>query len=142
MRIMGVDYGDVRIGVALSDELGMTAQTYEVIDCRRIRDPIVRLCEIARAQQVDEIVVGLPRNMNGSYGERAEISRVFADKLAEATRLSVVLVDERLSTVSAERVLLEADVSRARRKQVVDKVAAAVILQSYLDTLEARRRLR
>lgn len=140
MRVMGIDYGDVRIGIALSDLLGITAQGYEVIDRRKVRDAVKRICEIAQAEEVERIVIGLPRNMNGTYGERAETSRVFAKEIESATQLPVELIDERLSTVSAQRILLEGDVSRAKRRKVVDKIAAAVILQSFLDNLEARRR--
>lgn len=133
MRALGIDYGDARIGIALGDPLGMTAQSYEVIDCRRTRDPLARICDIAQAMQVDVIVVGLPRNMNGTYGERAEKTRAFAQEVAAATGLPVEWMDERLSTVGANRTLLEGDMSRAKRRQVVDKVAAALILQAYLD---------
>ncbi|MCY0875965.1 MAG: Holliday junction resolvase RuvX [Firmicutes bacterium] len=133
MRALGVDYGDARIGIALGDPLGLTAQSYEVIDCRRVRDPIGRISQIAREHEVDVIVMGLPRNMNGTYGERAEKTRIFAQEVALSTGLPVEWMDERLSTVGANRSLLEGDVSRAKRRQVIDKVAATLILQAYLD---------
>jgi len=133
MRALGIDYGDARIGIALGDPLGLTAQAYEVIDVRRVRDPLARICEIIREHGVDVIVIGLPRNMNGSYGERADKTRAFAQEVATAASLPVEWMDERLSTVGAERSLLEGDTSRAKRRQVIDKVAAALILQAYLD---------
>ncbi|MDR0266821.1 Holliday junction resolvase RuvX [Paenibacillus sp.] len=134
MRIMGLDYGDRKIGVAVSDLLGWTAQGLEVVERRRDGAEMQRIADLVRDYEVEEIVVGLPKNMNGSVGPRAEICIDFADKLKEMLKLPVHLWDERLTTVSAERTLIEADVSRKKRKQVVDKMAASLILQNYLDS--------
>jgi len=138
MRIGGLDVGDRTIGVALSDELGLTAQGLEVIRRRSLEQDLARLDEIARQYGVVRWVVGMPRNMNGTYGPRAELTRAFMERLAQHSGLPVEPWDERLSTMAAERVLLEADVSRARRRKVIDKMAAAVILQGYLDARAAR----
>jgi len=133
MRLMGVDYGDVRIGIALSDPLLITAQTFEVIDRRKTRRPTERIAQIVIEQSVDVIVVGLPVNMNGTMGERVTRTQEFAKELEELTGLQVKWMDERLTTVRAEQILIESDVRRKKRKSVVDKVAAALILQTYLD---------
>ncbi|GIO34846.1 MULTISPECIES: Holliday junction resolvase RuvX [Paenibacillus] len=134
MRIMGLDYGDRKIGVAVSDLLGWTAQGLEVVERRRDGSELERIASLVRDYEVEEIVVGLPKNMNGTIGPRGEICIDFADKLKEMLKLPVHLWDERLTTVSAERTLIEADVSRKKRKQVVDKMAASLILQNYLDS--------
>lgn len=140
MRIGGLDVGDKTIGVALSDEMGWTAQGLEVIRRKSLEHDLTRLAEIARQYRVERWVVGMPRNMNGTYGPRAELTRVFMAQLAEHAGLPVDPYDERMTTVAAERILLQADVSRAKRKLVIDKMAAAVILQGYLDGLAARKR--
>jgi putative Holliday junction resolvase len=121
MKKLGLDYGDRRIGVATSDIFGWTAQSLETIE-----------------HEIGEIVVGLPKNMNGSVGPRGEICIEFADKLREQFDLPVHLWDERLTTVSAERVLIDGDVSRKKRKGLVDKMAAALILQNFLDANSKR----
>ncbi|SEM17550.1 putative holliday junction resolvase [Paenibacillus sp. cl141a] len=133
-KIMGLDYGDRRIGVAISDAFGWTAQGVEVIERRRDEGELDRIAALVKDNEVGEIVVGLPKNMNGTIGPRGEICMEFANTLRESLSLPVHLWDERLSTVSAERTLLEADVSRKKRKQVVDKMAASFILQNYLDS--------
>ncbi|KOP64333.1 Holliday junction resolvase RuvX [Paenibacillus solani] len=133
-KIMGLDYGDRRIGVAVSDVFGWTAQGLEVIERRRDGAELDRIALLVKENEVGEIVVGLPKNMNGTIGPRGEICMEFASTLRESLSLPVHLWDERLSTVSAERALLEADVSRKKRKQVVDKMAASLILQNYLDS--------
>jgi len=133
-KIMGLDYGDRRIGVAVSDVFGWTAQGLEVIERRREGAELDRIALLVKENEVGEIVVGLPKNMNGTIGPRGEICMEFASTLRESLSLPVHLWDERLSTVSAERALLEADVSRKKRKQVVDKMAASLILQNYLDS--------
>lgn len=133
-KIMGLDYGDRRIGVAVSDVFGWTAQGVEVIERRRDGAELDRIALLVKEHEVGEIVVGLPKNMNGTIGPRGEICMEFASTLRESLSLPVHLWDERLSTVSAERALLEADVSRKKRKQVVDKMAAGLILQNYLDS--------
>jgi len=141
IRIAGLDVGDKTIGVALSDELGWTAQGLEVIRRRSLDEDMARLAAIARQYGVERWVVGMPRNMNGTYGPRAELTREFMHELQERLGLPVEAYDERMTTMVAEKVLLTADVSRAKRKQVIDKMAAAVILQGYLDAQAARRRL-
>ncbi|MDN4618782.1 Holliday junction resolvase RuvX [Paenibacillus sp. PsM32] len=138
MRILGLDYGDRKIGVAISDAFGWTAQGVEVIDRKRTKDVDARIVELIRELEVTEIVVGLPKNMNGSVGPRGQLSMEFAESLKESVQLPVHLWDERLTTVSAERTLIEADVSRKKRKQVVDKMAASLILQNYLDAKSKR----
>lgn len=134
MKIMGLDYGDRRIGVALSDELGWTAQGVEVIERRREGEEFDRISVLVSENAVEKIVVGLPKNMNGTIGPRGEICMAFADALKEKLQVPVILWDERLTTVSAHRTLIEADVSRKKRKGVVDKMAASLILQNYLDS--------
>ena len=131
---MGLDYGDKRIGVALSDAFGWTAQGAEVIERKKEGDYLERIRELVRVHEVGEIVVGLPKNMNGTIGPRGQICMEFAEELRQTLSMPVHLWDERLTTVAAERTLLEADVSRRKRKQVVDKMAAAILLQNYLDS--------
>lgn len=133
MRIMGLDVGEKTIGVAISDELGLTAQGLEVIRRTSHKQDITRLNTLIVKHNVDKIVIGMPRRTDGSYGPEADKITKFASELKEVLGLTIEYQDERFSTVAAERVLLEADLSRKRRKEVVDKVAAAVILQSYLD---------
>lgn len=140
LRIGGLDVGDKTIGVALSDELGWTAQGLEVIRRKSLEHDLNRLAEIARQYQVERWVVGMPRNMNGTYGPRAELTREFIAILTERIGLPAETWDERMTTMAAERILLQADVSRAKRKQVIDKMAAAVILQGYLDGHQARQK--
>lgn len=132
---IGLDVGDVRIGVAVSDLMGLTANPRETYVRKKndLQADIAYFCEYAKREDADAFVLGLPKNMDGSEGPRAEITRQFGDMLAGASGLPVIYQDERLTTVSAERVLLEADMRREKRKQVIDKVAAAIILQAYLD---------
>ncbi|MCY9510778.1 Holliday junction resolvase RuvX [Paenibacillus larvae] len=134
MRKMGLDYGDRTIGVAVSDLLGLTAQGVEVIRRKKQEEDLARIGELIREYEVSELVVGLPKNMNGTIGPRGELCQEFAGLLKRQFGLPVYLWDERLTTVSATRTLLEADVSRKKRKQVVDKMAAALILQGYMDS--------
>ncbi|OPA80419.1 Holliday junction resolvase RuvX [Paenibacillus selenitireducens] len=133
-KILGLDYGDRRIGIAVSDIFGWTAQGLDVIDRKREGNELKRIEEIIQANEIGEIVLGLPKNMNGTIGPRGEICMAFAQTLQETFNLPVHLWDERLTTVSAERTLIEADMSRKKRKQVVDKLAATLILQNYLDS--------
>jgi putative Holliday junction resolvase len=131
---MGLDVGTKRIGVALSDPCGWIAQGLEIV--RRGGTPgaeMDRLKEIAASYGVEQVIIGLPRNMDGSLGPQAEVIRVFADELAAALNLPVEFWDERLTTVAAEKLLLQADLSRSRRRRVIDKIAAAIMLQNYLD---------
>ena len=135
MRIMGLDVGSKTIGVAISDAFGWTAQGLTTIhwsekDFSTANQSIASLID---EYEVTEIVIGLPKHMNGSIGERGEISQKFADYLEDKYQIKTTLWDERLSTMAAERVLLEADVSRGKRKNVIDKMAAVMILQGYLD---------
>lgn len=135
MRIMGLDVGDKTIGIAISDELGWTAQGLEVLRRTNLKQDLNRLKELVNQYEIKSIVVGLPKNMNGTIGPRGEICKEFANKIKEKITIAdVILWDERLSTVSAERALLEADVSRKKRKKVIDKMAAAIILQNFLDS--------
>lgn len=136
MRIIGLDYGTKTVGVAVSDALGLTAQGVETITRKeenKLRQTLARIEAIIEEYEVTKIVVGLPKNMNNTLGERAEACKDFADKLERRTGIPVVMWDERLSTVSAENVLIESGVRRENRKAVIDKIAACVILQSYLD---------
>jgi len=139
MRIMGLDLGTKNIGVALSDESGTLAQGKEVVRRASNRQVIARIREMLDEFNVAEIVVGLPLNMDGTMGERAKDSVKFADMLKEQTRVPVKLWDERLSTKEAENTMMEAAVRRGKRKKVVDKIAAQIILQSYLDSLQSGR---
>ncbi|WP_336780278.1 Holliday junction resolvase RuvX [Paenibacillus illinoisensis] len=138
MKILGLDYGDRRIGVAVSDAFGWTAQGLEVLERRRDEGEFGRIAELVREHEISEIVVGLPKNMNGTVGPRGEICIAFAERLWGELNLPVHLWDERLTTMAAERTLIEADVSRKKRKQVVDKMAASLILQNYLDANSKR----
>lgn len=138
MRIMGLDFGSVTVGVAISDGLLLTAQGIEVIrrkEENKLRRTLARIEELIKEYEVTKIVLGLPKNMDNSEGERAILSREFAQKLERRTGLEVVMWDERLTTVAAHNAMLEADLSRAKREKVVDKVAATFILQGYLDSL-------
>jgi putative holliday junction resolvase len=138
MRALGLDVGTKTIGVAVSDALGWTAQGIETvkIDEERQKFGLDRLKEIIDSYEIDKIIVGLPKNMNGSIGERGEACQRFAKMIEEEFKLPVILWDERLSTMAAERFLISADVSRKKRKQVIDKMAAVVILQNYLDSIK------
>ena len=134
-RKVALDVGDVRIGVAVSDMLGITANPREtyVRKGKTFEEDIAYFVEYAKTEDADAFVIGLPMNMDGTEGPRAEVTREFGEALKEASGLQVIYVDERLTTVSAERMLIGADVRREKRKQVIDKVAATIILQSYLD---------
>ena len=135
MRIMALDVGTKRIGVALSDPLKITAQGLETFQRTTLEKDIAGLWQLIDDHEVSQLVVVLPKNMNGSLGFKAEEVQQFIADLTAERPIEVIWVDERLTTVSAERALLEADVSRAKRKKVVDKMAAVIILQSYLDRL-------
>lgn len=138
MRLLGLDYGDKTIGVAVSDEFGWTAQGLTIIRRQDEESDLAQLREIASQYEVSEIIVGLPKNMDGTIGLRGEICKAFAESLRENLNLQVTLWDERLTTVAAQRTLLEADTSRKKRKKVVDKIAASFILQGYLDYIRSR----
>lgn len=135
-RALSLDIGNKTIGLALSDPLGLTAQGLETIRRSILREDLQKLGAVVERCSVETFVVGLPKNMNGSEGERCQLVRAFAKHLrAEFPTVEVVFWDERLSTVAAERSLLEADVSRAKRRKVIDKMAAVYILQGYLDSI-------
>ena len=136
MRIMSLDVGSRTIGIACSDALLMTAQGIETIRRTSLEKDFNRLQELIAEYEVHELVVGMPKNMNGTKGERAEKTEEFVAKMNEVIDLPVSHSDERLSTVMAERQLIAADVSRKKRKSVIDKMAAVVILQGYLDRLQ------
>lgn len=137
MRIMGLDYGSRTIGVAISDALGLTAQGIETVvreEENKLRKSLRRIEELIREYEVGEIVLGFPKNMDNSLGDRALKSLEFKDMLERRTGLPVIMWDERLTTVAAERTLIEAEVRRENRKKYVDKIAAVFILQGYLDS--------
>ena len=136
MRTLGLDVGTKTVGVALSDELGITAQSLKVLRRRNLKEDVGQLAALVREHEVSRIVIGLPLNMDGTEGPRAAASRSFGQTLSDRLALPVEYWDERLSTVAAERVLLEADLSRKKRKQVIDQLAAAYILQGWLDAQE------
>jgi putative Holliday junction resolvase len=133
VTILALDLGERRIGVAASDSLGVTARPLQVITCETLARDIARIGEAAAARGATKIVVGLPLNMDGSAGPAARRARRFARRLSRELGIEVDMWDERLSTVQAERALIAADRSRASRREVRDGVAAAVLLQSYLD---------
>ena len=136
MRILGLDVGTKTVGVALSDEMGWTAQGIETVRINEERNKFgfERIQELVKQYNVDTIVVGLPKNMNGTIGPRGEACQQYAEQLRELLGIEVIMWDERLSTMAVERFLISADVSRKKRKQVIDKMAAVVILQGYLDS--------
>ena len=133
MRTLGLDVGTKTIGVAVSDALGLTAQTVTTVRRTRLKEDLAALAQLVREYEAQGFVVGLPLNMDGSEGPRAEATRRFVEALTQALGLPVELWDERLSTVAAQRTLLEADLSRAKRREVIDQMAAQFILQGWLD---------
>jgi len=137
MRILALDYGTVRVGVAVSDELKIIAQPLEFIAAQPAEGLLARLQQILREKEVELIIIGLPRNMNGSDGPAAESARRFAETLRQSVPQPIKMLDERLTSVQANRLLIQAKVRRAEQKKKVDMMAAAILLQSYLDSLEA-----
>jgi putative Holliday junction resolvase len=133
MRIMGLDIGSHTIGIAISDELGITAQGLKTITRKSKEEDFEEISNIISQFEIVKIVVGLPRNMNGSLGSQAEMVLRWIKNLKEKIHLPVVTWDERLSTVEASKVLLEADLSRKKRKKAIDKLAAVIILQAYMN---------
>ncbi|UCD54917.1 MAG: Holliday junction resolvase RuvX [Candidatus Omnitrophota bacterium] len=133
MKILGLDIGSKRIGVAVSDPLGITAQGLLTLEKTKDADFIKRLRDIILKEEIKEIVVGLPLNMNGSCGPQAKGAISFADNLKDKFEIPVKLWDERMSTMEVERIMIQADTSRSKRKKKIDKLAAQVILQSYLN---------
>ena len=143
MGILGLDYGSKTVGVAVSDPLGITAQGVEIIRRQsenKLRRTLARIEELIARYQVEKIVLGLPKNMNNTLGDRAEKSLELKDTLERRTGLDVVMWDERLTTVSAEKVLMESGVRREHRKEYVDEIAAVFILQGYLDYLANQKK--
>lgn len=138
MRVMGLDYGSKTVGVAICDPLGITAQGIETIvrkEENKLRQTLARIEALVNEYGVEKIVLGFPKNMNNTIGERAERTLEFKEKLEKRVGVPVVMWDERLSTASAERTLIENNVRREERKKYVDKIAAVFILQGYLDSL-------
>ena len=135
-RYLALDVGDATVGIAVSDLLGLTAQGVETIRRKRLADDLGRLQELMAQYETKSLVIGLPRNMNGTQGERCDVVRGFAEEVKKAVPdVEIEFWDERLSTVAASRSLLEADLSRRKRRKVIDKMAAVFILQGYLDRL-------
>ena len=138
MRIMGLDYGSKTVGVAMSDPLGITAQAVETIwrkDENKLRKTCARIEELINEYEVERIVLGLPKHMNNDLGERAQKALAFGEMVKRRTGLEVVMWDERLTTVEAERTLIENNVRRENRKQYIEKIAAVFILQGYQDSI-------
>lgn len=141
MRIMGLDFGSKTVGVAVSDPLGITAQGVEIVRRKsenKLRQTLARIEELIRAYDVDELVLGYPKNMNGTEGERCEKTKEFKELLEKRTGLGVTLWDERLTTVAADRSMMEAGLDRYERKEHVDAIAAVFILQGYMDAKAMR----
>lgn len=144
MRILGLDYGSVTVGVAVNDALGLTVQPVETIvrkEENKLRRTCARIEELIREYGISMLVLGLPLNMDGSEGERAEKARIFGDMLARRTGLPVVYQDERLTTVEADEILAESDVPRSERKTYIDQIAAVLILEDYLGRCSSEERL-
>lgn len=142
MRILGLDFGSKTVGVAVSDELLLTAQGLEIVrrqSPNKLRQTLARIQEIVTEYQVERIVLGFPKNMNNTEGERCEKTKEFKEMLERRTGLEVVLWDERLTTVSADKYMIESGIRRENRKQYVDEIAAVFILQGYLDFLGHER---
>ncbi len=138
-RCLALDVGEKTVGLALSDLLGLTAQGLETIRRKSIKDDLKILGEIISANEVKKLIIGLPKNMNGTEGERCQLVRNFAEKIQNTyPNIEIKFWDERLSTVAAEKSLIAADVSRKKRKKVIDKMAAVHILQGYLDGLNLK----
>ncbi len=135
MRILALDHGTKRIGIALSDELKMIAQPLEFVLAEPFADFMVRLKDLIRTKEVELILLGMPRNMDGSYGPAALKVQEFAAVLKDKIAIPIQLWDERLTSAQAQRFLIEGNVRREQRKEKVDKMAAAILLQSYLDSL-------
>ena len=138
MRILGLDYGTKTVGVAVSDALGLTAQAVETItrkEANKLRKTLARIEALVEEYQIEKIVLGYPKNMNNSSGIRCEETEAFKEMLERRTNLEVILWDERMSTMAAERTLIEGGVRRENRKTYVDQLAAVFILQGYLDGL-------
>ncbi|MDE6913202.1 MAG: Holliday junction resolvase RuvX [Lachnospiraceae bacterium] len=144
MRKMGLDFGSKTVGVAVSDPLQITAQGVEIVRRKsenKLRQTLARIEELIVEYEVDELVLGFPKNMNDTLGERAEKTQEFKDMLERRTGLSVQLWDERLTTVAADKAMMEAGIRREERKEHVDRIAAVFILQGYLDYLKNKEQM-
>lgn len=144
MRVLGLDFGSKTTGVAVSDPLGLTAQGVETItrkDENKLRQTCARIEALIQEYEIETIVLGYPKNMNNTLGERVEKTLAFKEMLERRTGLPVILWDERLTTTAAEQILIESGVRRENRKSVIDKIAAALILQGYLDYKTAEKRV-
>ena len=140
MRIMGLDFGTKTVGVAISDPLLITAQGKEIIrrdKTSKLRQTLARIEELVQSEEVSEIVLGYPKNMNNTEGDRVEATKEFKDMLERRTGLPVTLWDERLTTVAADKYMMDAGIRRENRKDYVDEIAAVFILQGYLDSKKA-----
>ena len=135
-RVLGIDYGDARIGLALSDLMQIIASPYEVIQNKNQDESIDYICKVILDNEVEKIVIGLPLNMDGTVGERAKITQEFAEKLNKKSNKEIIFEDERLSSVEAEELLVEARINRFDRKKIIDKLSACIILESYLNRKE------
>lgn len=133
MRILGLDIGEKRIGIALSDPLGWIAQSLKTLERKSIKNDVEEIIKIINDYQVEKVVVGLPKNMNGTLGESGQKVVNFCEKLLDKINIELIYEDERLTTMAAEKVLIDADLSRKKRKGVIDSLAATFILQTYLD---------
>jgi putative Holliday junction resolvase len=134
-RKMGIDYGDRRIGIALSDALCIISSPYEVYQNRGQEDALAHIDKLIKDFDVDAVAMGLPLNMDGTEGERAKIHREFGEKLAGLSGVKVVYIDERLTSAEAEEILISSGVRREKRKELIDKISAQIILQSYMNNL-------
>ena len=139
MRIMAIDYGDAHTGVAISDPTGFLAGTTTTINSRKADVVLEELAKLVKERGVDELVMGFPRNMDGTEGPRAELYKEFAHRLEEVTGMKVVLWDERRTTIDAHQILFEAGKNAKKRKKVVDAVAASLILEGYLTVKRSGR---
>ena len=135
MKKMALDFGDVRIGIATSDPLNIIATGLETYARKSLQQDLIYIASLINKHNVDTIVIGLPINMDGSYGERVEKTKAFAEALKNHTTAKIVYQDERLTSLEAEEILIGQNVRREKRKQLIDQVAAAIILQSYLDRI-------
>ena len=142
MRILGLDFGSKTVGVAVSDPLGITAQGVEIIrrkDENKLRQTLARIEAIVQEYEVEQIVLGLPKMMNDSLGERVDKTIEFKEHVSRRTGLPVIMWDERLTTVAADKAMMEAGIRRENRKDYVDMIAAQLILQGYLDSISMQK---
>jgi len=142
MRILGLDFGSKTVGVAVSDPLGLTAQGVETIHRKaenKLRQTLARIESLAKEYGAEKIVLGLPKHMNNDIGERAQKALDFKEMLERRTGLEIIMWDERLTTIEAERILIESNVRREERKQYIDKIAAVFILQGYLNSIYEKK---